>query len=1000
MRIGTQLYGFQGFDIVRKPAALVVKSTSLSSSNTNTTTSQAPATNSTTNAANSQANETLAKLRSLITDLRTLTTKPQTTSSQQQAYAQREQEVLRNVEYLTVSQPTTYEVHRTAVQGANAAQLRDIEVSKYEATGAVTIAGQVTTAATKAELTIAGDAQGQTTEAAQYQLTTERGVFQFQFSGGEDLADVAARINDNRAQTGVAAEVSGNNLVLRSTTLGSGGAIQLERLDISPTIVDGQNTSQITAVNATQTVGTSDTLNGSIESQAKQAELVYQGASDQTIAGSSTFRLTGNAGSVLVSVSKGESLAAVAQRLNQQSASTGVVVTQDNNTLRFTSVDKGSTELVRIDQIVQTETISSSGRNAAQVTSFAIDSIARGETETLTGQITQASGKASLTLQGSASSTVISSGSFALRGNTGTANISITKDETLSAVATRINDVTSSTGVTARVSSNQLTLESTGVGSAAEVEVDLLSLPYTLTNTGRNSSQLSSFDVQSFTNGATQTFSGTVTQSAAVAEFSFRGSSLGLVNKNATFTLTGALGSKQFTVTTTQTLANLASQVNAETTNTGVTATVSGRNIYFRSTNVGSASEINLRVNSGSFNVTGDDANGSAFGSDAKATINGIAHTGTGNDFNFSDSKGSYTFSTVQGYTGTINTITVASTAGTFNVAGGDGQGLAQGTDAVATINGQQLTGNANSFSLTTATGQYRFDVAQGFTGTIDSITARSTIDDFSFSGGDQNGEATGTDFVVNIDGTEYRGLNNTITHTTSNGSYELSFDTSYTGQFDPLTISTSAGPQVSGGDGAGRSAGTDAVATLNGRTFTARADQFEYSDEHVNLSFKVATGFSGQLDPLTVKTQRDLVTSSTTHTIESPISAAIASKKPTSQKPASSDRETRQPESAEAQLAAILTQIESLNRLSANDDASEPTPNQENPLVVALPDPNAKDNIAVPNDPAKLTKAQVTGLLYQRLAENLIVNTSPSIEQLLRINLSLFKNNGVDLEA
>jgi len=81
------------------------------------------------------------------------------------------------------------------------------------------------------------------------------------------------------------------------------------------------------------------------------------------------------------------------------------------------------------------------------------------------------------------------------------------------------------------------------------------------------------------------------------------------------------------------------------------------------------------------------------------------------------------------------------------------------------------------------------------------------------------------------------------------------------------------------------------------------------------------------------------------------------------------------------------------------NDDSAKPGAAHENSLAIALPDPNVKDNIAVPNDPDKLTKAQVTGLLYKRLAENLVVNTSPSIEQLLRINLSLFKN-GVDLEA
>jgi hypothetical protein len=988
MRIGTQRYGFQGFDIVRAPAAAV-----------KTTTPASTIASAETNVASSNSNSNLAKLRGLLSDLRTLAAKPAaTTTNSQQASTQQdqallqEQAVLRNVDYLTVVEPTTYEISRTSVQGANSAQVSNIEVSKYESPAPVTISGNVTTAATYAELTIEGDSQARTTEDAQYTLTTERGVFQFQFSGGETLQDVATRLTDQHHETGVVAEVSGNNLVLRSTTIGSAARIQLERTDTSPTIVSGQNTLQISTVNATQTTGKSDVLSGTIDSQAKNAELVYQGAANQTIADSSAFRLTGSAGSILVSVTKGESLAAVAQRLNQQSASTGVVVTQDNNTLRFTSVDKGSAESVRIDQVVQTETITSSGRNAAQVSSFAIDSINRGETETISGQVTQTAGKASLAIQGSASSTVISTGSFALRGNSGTANISITKDETLSAVATRINDVTNSTGVTARVDSNQLILESSGIGSAAEVEVDLLSLPYTLTNTGRNAAQLSSFDVQSFTNGATQTFTGTVTQAAGVAEFSFRGSSFGFVNKNATFTLTGSQGSKQFSVTTTQTLANLESQVNAQTTNTGVTATVSGRNIYFRSTGVGSVTEINLHVNSGTFAITGGDANGSAFGTDAEATINGVVHTGAGNNFSFSDAKGSYTFTTVQGYTGSLSTITVTSTAGTFNLAGGDGQGLASGTDATAVINGQQLTGTANNFNVTTTKGEFSVAFAQGFTGTFDSITARSTVDDFSFSGGDPSGTASGSDFVVNVNGTQYRGLSNTITHTTANGSYEMTFDTNHVGQFDPLTISTSAGPQVSGGYGAGDSVGTDAVATLNGRTFTAQADQFEYSDAHVNVSFKIAVGFTGQIDPLTVTTQKELVTTSTTRTIESPDSINVSKKN-------SANTNTIVAATEESQLNSILTQIDAINSLTTTDTEADPVSSAENALAIALPDPNAKESLSVPNDPGKLTRAQVTGLLYQRLAENLVVNTSPSIEQLLRINLSLFKNN-VDVEA
>lgn len=71
----------------------------------------------------------------------------------------------------------------------------------------------------------------------------------------------------------------------------------------------------------------------------------------------------------------------------------------------------------------------------------------------------------------------------------------------------------------------------------------------------------------------------------------------------------------------------------------------------------------------------------------------------------------------------------------------------------------------------------------------------------------------------------------------------------------------------------------------------------------------------------------------------------------------------------------------------------------QSNRLAIALPDLEAPPKMAVPNDPATLTKAQVTGLISQRLQENLIVNTTPAIEQLLRINLSLFKSN-LDLEG
>ena len=849
MRIGPQLYGFQGFEVTRP--SLAGAASSASGDSTSVTT---------------DAVKNLSRLKELVSDLRRLAAKPVANKSEEVSYAQQEAEVRRNVEYLTISEPQSYELSRTTVSGANAAQISDVQLGNYNGSGAVTLAGEVTTAAATAELTIVGDQTGHATEEASYTLTTERGVFQIQFAGGEALADVAARITDQHETTGVNATVEGTNLVLRSDTIGSAAQIILERNEVSPTIVSGRNSQQVSSLNVlNQTPGTSDTLTGSLVSQAKVAELVYQGASNQTIAGSSAFRLTGNAGSTLVSVTKGESLAAVANRLNQQSGTTGVIVTQDNNTLRFKSVDKGSAASVRIDQVVQAETITSTGRNAAQVPTFAINSITRGAVEVLSGQVLTTAGKASLTLQGSGSGTVISTATFEVRGNLGTTNISVTKDETLAAVVTRINNLTGTTGVTSRVQSNQIVLESSSVGSAAEVNVNLLSLPYTTAVSGRNAAQLASFDAQSFTNGTSQTFTGSVTQAAEVGYLELEGNS-GKVDKVSTFTLTGNTGSRQFSTTKSQTLSNLATQVNAQTTNTGVSATVSGDSLYFYSTGYGSAQGVTVNVTAGSLKINGStdsnsgDASYTDYGKDAKATINSVVRTGVGNNFSFTDAKGSYTFSTVQGYTGSLSTITVTSTAGTFTLTGGNGSGTAHGTDATAKINGQQLTGTANNFNVTTSKGQFSLGFAAGFTGTFSSITAKSTLDDFSFSGGDQTGTATGVDFVANVNGTEYRGLSNTVTHTTANGSYELTFDTSFVGQFAPITISTSAGPQITGGDGQGRSTGVVAEAELNGHHVTAVGNKFQYDDAQIGLSFKIAAGFIGQIDPLTIDTTTEVV--------------------------------------------------------------------------------------------------------------------------------------------
>jgi hypothetical protein len=959
MRIGPQLYGFQGFEVKRINSAATSSSSAATSAAVKTI---------------ADSSKNLSRLKELVTDLRQLAAKPVTNETEAAIYDQQIAEVRRQVEYLTISEPQTYEISRTNISGANPSQVSEIQLQKYNSSTPLTLAGEVTVAAATAKLSIAGDSHAQATEDASYTLTTERGVFQIQFTGGEAIADIAARITAQHETTGVNAMVEGTNLVLRSDKLGSAAQIMLQRNDVSPTIVSGQNTQQISSINVvSQTAGTSDTLTGSVISQAAVAELIYQGAVNQTIAGTAAFRLTGSAGSTLVTVTKGESLATVANRLNQQSSNTGVIVSQENNTLRFKSTNQGANATVRIDQVVQAETISTSGRNAAQVPTFAVNSITRGAEDTISGQVLSTAGKANLTLQGSAGGTVISSGTFELRGNLGTSNISITKDETLSAVVSRINNLASSTGVTGRVQSNQIVLESAGIGSAAEVHVNLLSLPYTVATSGRNSAQLGSFDVQSFTDGATQTFTGSVTQAAEVGYLAIEGKN-GKVDNNSTFTLTGNTGSRQFTTTKNQTLANLATAVNAQTTNTGIAALVSGDNLYLYSNAYGSAQRSTVTVTAGSLDISGNTAGSgntyTDYGRDAKATINGTVRTGAGNNFAFSDTKGSYTFSTVQGYTGSLSTITVTSTAGTFTLQGGDGSGNARGTDATATINGVQRTGVGNDFSLTTSKGQYSLSFAAGFTGTFSPITAKSTLDEFSISGGDPAGTAVGKDFVANINGTEYRGLSNTITHNTSNGSYELTIATDFIGPFAPITISTSAGPQISGGDGSGRSTGVDAQAELNGRHFTAIGNAFQYDDPELSLSFEVAAGFSGQIDSLTVAITNEIVHQNVSRVIEKP----TTSPSPRTSTSVNKVVARNQPSA----LDALLQEIESLSTPNSDEDGANA--GVETPVV-------SEKLLDRPSKP------QLVSTLYQQLAQQTLLNVNPMVQQLLNGNVTLARN-------
>jgi flagellin-like hook-associated protein FlgL len=188
---------------------------------------------------------------------------------------------------------------------------------------------------------------------------------------------------------------------------------------------------------------------------------------------------------------------------------------------------------------------------------------------------------------------------------------------------------------------------------------------------GRNSSQVAEVRVHSIVAGSTPTISGTVTQAAEQAELVYAGKIDSKVDKTATFTLTGDLGSAQISVTEDEPLDDAATRINDVSHQTGVTASVDGDNMTLTSVDYGAEAEIAVVVESGEFNVTGGNGDGTANGTDAAATINGTdAETGMaavdGNRFTISQNGFHFEIEIVPGFTGDFDTITVGGDALSF----------------------------------------------------------------------------------------------------------------------------------------------------------------------------------------------------------------------------------------------------------------------------------------------------------------------------------------------
>jgi flagellin-like hook-associated protein FlgL len=115
--------------------------------------------------------------------------------------------------------------------------------------------------------------------------------------------------------------------------------------------VSGRKSSQVTDVRVYSTGGSTETIAGAVTTAATQAQLVYSGDASDQVVFASTFTLTGDSGSIEVSVTVGQALSAVATEVNNNSHKTGVTASVDAvaHTLTLTSVNYGSSADVTID---------------------------------------------------------------------------------------------------------------------------------------------------------------------------------------------------------------------------------------------------------------------------------------------------------------------------------------------------------------------------------------------------------------------------------------------------------------------------------------------------------------------------------------------------------------------------------------------------------------------------------------------------------------------------
>lgn len=502
--------------------------------------------------------------------------------------------------------------------------------------------------------------------------------------------------------------------------------------------ISGRNNTQVADLVVHSTGGVGQTVPG------EYAELSYTGSS-RYAAADATVKFTGSIGSTTIAFTTSDTLEDVARAINDRSNTTGVAASVDDNTLTLSSAEMGADQAIAVE--VQLGTFNVTGGNGDN-TANGVDTV-YGSAAAISGSVDRAAARAQLIYTGTTAQIAAGDGgNLTVTGATGSAVITVADAELLTAVATKINNQSHKTGITAYagVGSDTLTFSSVDYGSDATTAV---SADSAFSVTGGNG------DGTAEGSEMIATIGGLTYSPAKEAELRHR-ESTGSFTADADIRVTGHLGFAAFSISNGNSLALVASTINAQKDSTGVEATVDGNDLVLKSSIAGTDGHVDVEVTSGVFDTVTDYTPAASAeliyaGADGKLTAAAdFRLTGTGLfDFSFAgteyltdvaDDINDETATTgieavAQGDQLVLRTVATGSTAsmsvtnvvGSFAVTGGNGDGTADGTNPTASDTGvDEISPNAtldgNRLSINRNGTHFEIEFNASFTGTFDTI--------------------------------------------------------------------------------------------------------------------------------------------------------------------------------------------------------------------------------------------------------------------------------------